>query len=77
MNTIPTSAVLDQGAKYLTNNPDHLAKRIALAQVLVATRAVKSLEAGVLAFRIWAEPTARVHTAEVILSIANERAVRS
>lgn len=76
MNTIPTSAVLDQGAKYLTNNPDHLAKRIALAQVLVATRAVKSLEAGVLAFRIWAEPTASIHTAEVILRIANEKAQR-
>lgn len=73
METIPTTLILDRGAKYLGNSQDHLAKRIVLAQVLVDSRAVKSLDAGLLAFKIWAEPTAKNHATAVILNIANER----
>jgi hypothetical protein len=74
METITTATILDRGAKYLTNRPDDLAKRIALAQVLVDARAVRSLDAATLAFKIWATPTARDHPVEVILNLANERA---
>lgn len=61
---------------YLGNNQDHLAKRIALAQVLVDCRAVKSLDAGLLAFKIWVEPTAKAHAPSVIFDIANKKAQR-
>lgn len=76
METIPTAAILDRGAMYLGNQPDHLAKRVALAQVLVATRCVRSLEAGLLAFKIWAEPTAKNHSVTTILNLADEKATR-
>ena len=77
METIPTSAVLSKGASYLGNHPDHLVRRIVLAQILVDCRAVKSIEAGILAFRLWAVPQAVEHTVETILRVANERSSRS
>lgn len=76
METIQTITLLDRGKQYLGNSPDHLAKRIALAQVLVDARLVKSLDAGLLAFRIWAEPTASSHSIETILTLANTKATR-
>jgi hypothetical protein len=74
METITTATILDRGAKYLTNRPDDLAKRIALAQVLVDARAVRSIEAAILAFKVWASPSAKDHPVEVILNYANEKA---
>ncbi len=74
MESITTVTILERGAKYLTNHPDALAKRTALAQVLVDARAVRSIEAGVLAFRIWATPGSRDHPIEVLLNLANEKA---
>lgn len=76
METIQTITLLNRGKQYLGNSPDHLAKRIALAQVLVDSRLVKNLDAGLLAFKIWAEPTASAHPVETILSIANTKAMR-
>lgn len=76
MDTISTRTVLDRGTKYLGNHPDHLNKRIALALVLVDARAVRSVEAGILAFRMWALPEAKRHTIEAILGLANEKAKR-
>lgn len=73
METIPTSTLLDRGAQYLGNHPDHLARRIVLAQVLVDNRAVKSVEAGVVAFRIWATPGSQDHPVEILLDLANKK----
>ena len=73
MESIATTAILDRGVQYLGNHQDHLAKRIVLAQLLVDCRAVKSLEAGMLAFRIWAEPSAKQLDVGVILDLANEK----
>lgn len=73
MDTIPTSAVLTRGAASLGNHPDHLVRRSLLAQILVDCRAVKSVEAAILAFRLWAVPQAVEHTVETILRVANER----
>lgn len=75
MESISTRTILDRGAAYLGNHPDHLAKRIVLAQILVDARAVRSIEAGVLAFKIWAVDTARLHTVDVILNLANEKSL--
>lgn len=69
-----TTTILDRGTKYLGNHPDHLSKRLALAHVLVDARAVRTVEAGVLAFRIWNTPGARTHPIQVILDLANEKA---
>jgi len=74
METIDISVILDRGTKYLGNHPDHLSKRIAVALVLVDARLVRSPEAGILAFRIWALPDAKKHTVEAILALANEKA---
>lgn len=71
---ITTAMILDRGARYLGNHPDHLSKRIVLAQLLVDARAVRSVEAGVLAFRIWATPGSQEHPVEVLLNLANEKA---
>jgi hypothetical protein len=73
METINTRTVLDRGIKYLGNHPDHLSKRIALALVLVDARHVRSVEAGILAFRMWALPEASKHTIEAILGLADEK----
>jgi len=77
METIPTSTLLDRGAQYLGNHPDHLARRIVLAQVLVDNRAVASVKAGILAFKLWAVPQSKEHSIETILGIANHRAKES
>ena len=74
MDTINVSTVLDRGATYIGNHPDNLSKRIALAMVLVDARAVRSVDAGILAFKMWALPESRKHTVEVILTLANEKA---
>jgi len=74
MDTIDISVILDRGAKYLGNHPDQLCKRIAVALVLVDFRLVRSVEAGILAFRMWALPDARKHTPEAILALADEKA---
>lgn len=71
---VTTAMILDRGARYLGNHPDHLTKRIVLAQLLVDARAVRSVEAGVVAFRIWATPGSQDHPIEVLLSLANEKA---
>ena len=71
---VTTEMILDRGAKYLGNHPDHLTKRIVLAQLLVDARAVRSIDAGVLAFRIWSTPGSQQHPVEVILGLANEKA---
>lgn len=73
---ISLTTILDRGATYLTNNPDHLAKRTVLAQVLVDARVVKSLDGGVLLFKIWAEPASRTHTIAALVDLANEKATR-
>lgn len=74
MESIPTTTILDRGVTYLTNHPDALAKRIVLAQVLVDARAVQSIEAGVVAFRIWATAGAKEFSLEDIFILANEKA---
>lgn len=74
MESILITTVLDRGTKYLGNHPDQLSKRMALAHVLLDARAVRTVEAGVLAFRIWNTPGAREHTVQVILDLANEKA---
>lgn len=71
---IQVTTILDRGATYLSNHPDHLAKRTALAQLLVDARVVRTIEAGVLAFKIWAEPQSREHPLEVLIDLANEKA---
>lgn len=76
MESISTTTILDRGTQYLGNHQDHLAKRIVLAQLLVDSRAVKSLDAGMLAFRIWAEPTAKQLSVDIILSLANDKSSR-
>ena len=71
---ITTAMILDRGAKYLGNNQDNFIKRIVLAQLLVDARVVRSIEAGMLAFRIWATPGSHDHPVETILDLANEKA---
>ena len=73
METIQTYTLLDRGAQYLGNHPDNLARRIVLAQILVDNRAVSSVQAGILAFKMWAVPQSKTHTIEAILAIANEK----
>lgn len=75
MNTIETRIILDCGSQNIHNNhPDSLVRRTALASLLVTARAVRSIDAGLLAFRIWAEPTAKDHEPAAILALANEKA---
>lgn len=74
MDSITTTTILNRGARYLSNDPIDLAKRLVLAHVLVDARAVRTVEAGVLAFRIWNTPGARTHPIQVILDLANEKA---
>lgn len=71
---IPITTILDRGATYLSNHPDHLAKRTALALLLVDARVVKSLQAGVTLLKIWAEPKARTHSLQILIDLANEKA---
>lgn len=71
---VTTAMILERGAKYLGNHPDHLSKRIVLAQLLVDARAVRSVEAGIVAFKIWATPGSQIHPVEVLLNLANEKA---
>jgi len=73
MDTIPTQAILDRGARYLSNLPDDHVRRITLAQLLVDIKAVRTIEAGINAFRLWAVPESRNHPLEVILGIANDK----
>lgn len=74
MDTINIDVVLNRGTKYLGNHPDDLSKRIALALLLVDSRCVRTVEAGILAFRLWALPESKAHTIEAILGLANEKA---
>lgn len=74
METITTTTILDRGVKYLTNHPDALAKRTALAQVLVDGRVVRSIEAGVLLFKIWAQDNRGDLPLEALIDLANEKA---
>jgi len=71
---IDVTTVLDRGASYLGNHPDDLARRTVLAQVLVDGRAVKSIDAGVLAFRIWTAAEAKLHGPEKVCGLADEKA---
>lgn len=73
---ISINTILDRGVTYLTNNPDHLAKRTVLAQLLVDARVVRTLDAGVILFKIWAEPLSRTHTIAALVELANEKAAR-
>lgn len=68
------TTVLDRGASYLGNHPDDLARRTVLAQVLVDGRVVKSIDAGILAFRIWTAPEAKTHGVETVCTLADEKA---
>lgn len=75
MNTIDTRIILDCGSQNIHNmHPDALVRRTTLASLLLAARAVRSIEAGLLAFRIWAEPNAKGHEPATILALANEKA---
>lgn len=73
---ITLTTILDRGATYLTNNPDHLAKRTVLAQLLVDARVVKTLDAGVLLFKIWSEPLSRDYSLTALVELAHEKAAR-
>lgn len=74
MDTITTESVLTRGAKYHgSNDPLDLARRVALAGLLVDNRVVKSIDAAILAFRIWAMPESREHPASAIIALANEK----
>ena len=74
METISTTTVLDRGAQYLSSHPDDLVRRLVLAQILVDSRAVNSVQAGINAFKMWAVPQSKIHSVETILGIANDRA---
>lgn len=75
MDTIDSRIILDAGVASLhANNPDALVRRSAMAALLVSARAVRSVEAGLLAFRIWASPDAKAHPPTRIFDIANEKA---
>ena len=67
------SIILDRGVTYLGNKPDDLSRRTALALVLVDARQVRSVEAGILAFKIWALPEAKEREITEIFRYANER----
>lgn len=71
--SITTEMILDRGAKALGNHPDQLTRRILLAQILVEARLVRSVDAAINAFRLWAIPASRQHPTEVLLNLANER----
>ena len=73
---ISLTTVLDRGAKYQGNNPDNLTRRIALANLLVDARIVRTTEAGQLLFRIWAAPESRDHPVEALIALANQKAPR-
>ena len=74
MKTIDTRLVLDAGAQNIHNNhPDALVRRTTLASLLVAARAVRSIDAGIIAFKIWNHPEAKTHSPDTILTLANER----
>lgn len=78
MDTIDARVILDAGAAALHgNNPDNLVRRTSLASLLVAARAVKTVDAGIMAFRLWTSPEAKQHAPAFIFNIANERAARS
>jgi hypothetical protein len=77
MDTIQTATILDRGVKYLNNHPDSLVRRTVLAQVLVDARLVRTIEAGVLAFRLWSVPgAAERYDVRAVIQLANERASR-
>jgi len=77
MDTVETRHILDAGAQSIHNNhPDALVRRTTLAALLVAARAVRDINAGLLAFRIWAEPAAKAHPVATILTLANERSTQ-
>lgn len=73
MDTIPTTLILDRGAQYLGNHPDALAKRIALAQLLVDARVVRNVAVGINLFRLWAVPEAIHHDLGTLIEIATAR----
>jgi hypothetical protein len=77
MNEIQTTSVLDLGAKYQGNHPDNLTRRTTLARLLVDNRVVRSVDAGLLLFRIWTAPDAKTYPLEEVIKLANERAPRS
>ncbi len=73
MDTIDTELILNAGAKYVNSNqPDALAKRIVLAQILLDARYVYSFDAAMLAFRTWTSPKVRGFSADKILRLCNE-----
>jgi hypothetical protein len=74
METISTTTVLERGSKYLGNSPEHLSKRMALAHLLVDARVVRSVDAAILAFRIWAVPESRKYSLDQILALAADKA---
>lgn len=81
---ISLTTVLDRGAKYQGNNPDNLTRRIALANLLVDARIVRTVEAAQLLFRIWAAPEShlkdaegvRQYPVEALVALANQKAPR-
>ncbi len=77
MNEIQTTSVLDLGAKYQGNHPDNLTRRTTLARLRVDNRVVRSVDAGLLLFRIWTSPDAKTYPLDEVIKLANERAPRS
>lgn len=78
MNMIDTRIVLDAGAQNIHNNhPDALVRRTTLASLLVTARAVKSIDAGLLSFRMWSSPQTREHDPSFVFLAANTRVAES
>ena len=77
MNEIQTTTVLDLGAKYQGNHPDNLTRRTTLARLLVDGRVVRSVEAGLLLFKIWAVPDSKNYQLDDLVKLANEKAPRA
>lgn len=74
MDNVHIGVILDRGAKYIGgNHPDNLSKRIALAWLLVDLRLVRTVDAGILAFKMWALPQSRKHDPLTIVDLANRK----
>lgn len=72
-DTIQTTEILDMGAKYVfSNHPDHLAKKIVLAQLLVNARHSTDLDSAFLAFKFWSTKEGPGLGTDTILRYANE-----
>lgn len=70
---IDLTVILDRGARYLGNHPDNLAKRTALAQVLVDARVVRNVAVGINLFRIWSVPEATRYDLDTLINVATAR----